>query len=591
MKRNSTNIKSTGNLSLVSCMNTWLILFLFVLPFNLVANNTNTEYASVKNNITSDVDYGEYLWNAIGIKNYKAVVVGGDFSLDFVASAPLTYNHQTGGGFYDDRTIGRDKDVVESLEGGDFQCGDRVTYLTAITVKSTASGTQTIELDYSFLAASTGQRGVALGEILLVQVNAGDPGMIDTGESATATLNGGYPGTITGVKFVKPTTLTGTVTVTGLNPGDKIIVRMDVLIECEIPSSPTGNLQGTITAGRVVIPPILSKKDATISVGKQTVPFKNVNLIGQGGCTLNDFTDVCEGEIQDYTASSTASTTATYTWALTGNAVFVDGLGATISNPGNSVTARVKATAPSGTTGCYKVTVTVSADQHSSVVCCDLVTVNAIPPAPTVSLTEPTVSICGTSTLGTVTVNCPLNPASSPAIYQYSNDGGTTWQTSPIFGSIAASAGFSVTVRRIGTTCVSAATNCTNYASRTCSTPSITSCSLDPCPINGTASIQSQSSSLLKGVEPTKIDESVSAYPVPFRGKTTVEFKLAKSERYEVNLYDMRGNLIKQLKSGKAKAGELQQIEVDGQGLPEGMYLVRMVNGKGSQTVKLLKKD
>ncbi|HTH07890.1 MAG TPA: hypothetical protein VL916_18555, partial [Ilumatobacteraceae bacterium] len=60
---------------------------------------------------------------------------GGEYSLDFVASAPTTYDHTTGGGAYDDRTIGVNKDVVESLEGGDFDCNDIVTFLTRITRK------------------------------------------------------------------------------------------------------------------------------------------------------------------------------------------------------------------------------------------------------------------------------------------------------------------------------------------------------------------------------------------------------------------------------------------------------------------------
>ena len=57
---------------------------------------------------------------------------GGDFSnTDFVAAAPYTYDHSTGGGAYDDRTIGDYNDVVEQLEGGQFACGDIVTYLAA----------------------------------------------------------------------------------------------------------------------------------------------------------------------------------------------------------------------------------------------------------------------------------------------------------------------------------------------------------------------------------------------------------------------------------------------------------------------------
>ena len=52
----------------------------------------------------------------------RAFADGGDFSLDFTAAAPLTYDHTTGGGAYNERDVGRDKDIVESLEGGDFAC-------------------------------------------------------------------------------------------------------------------------------------------------------------------------------------------------------------------------------------------------------------------------------------------------------------------------------------------------------------------------------------------------------------------------------------------------------------------------------------
>src|ERR687892_1692457 len=86
---------------------------------------------------------------------------GGDFSLDFVAAGPFTYDHDTGvGGEFADRTISKTDGVVESLEGGDFECGDKVVYFTEITVDAGASGEQDIELDYEFLAEPTGQPGV-----------------------------------------------------------------------------------------------------------------------------------------------------------------------------------------------------------------------------------------------------------------------------------------------------------------------------------------------------------------------------------------------------------------------------------------------
>jgi hypothetical protein len=99
------------------------------------------------------------------------------------------------------------------------------------------------------------------------------------------------------------------------------------------------------------------------------------------------------------------------------------------------------------------------------------------------------------------------------------------------------------------------------------------------------------SSNLIEQKKQARIDDGVMAYPVPFSHKATVEFRMSNTEKYEVNLYDMKGSLIKQLKSGKAKAGELQQIEVDGHKLPEGMYLVRLITSNGAKTVKLLKKD
>ena len=45
----------------------------------------------------------------------RQLLSGGDFSLDFVAAAPFTYNHATGGGAYDDRTIGNPQDIHDEI--------------------------------------------------------------------------------------------------------------------------------------------------------------------------------------------------------------------------------------------------------------------------------------------------------------------------------------------------------------------------------------------------------------------------------------------------------------------------------------------
>ena len=60
---------------------------------------------------------------------------GGDISIDFVAAGPFSYDRTTGiGGQYDGRIIDKNTGVVESLEGGDFNCGDIVVFFDAITV-------------------------------------------------------------------------------------------------------------------------------------------------------------------------------------------------------------------------------------------------------------------------------------------------------------------------------------------------------------------------------------------------------------------------------------------------------------------------
>jgi hypothetical protein len=201
----------------------------------------------------------------------SALAGGGDFSLDFTAAAPLTYDHDTGGGTYDQRVVGRDKDIVESLEGGDFACGDTVSFLTQIRVAAGAVGAQTIRLRFEFTAHATGQQGIALvdnGPGLDAFMNyVGDTGISDDGGSvANASLEGiSGPGV-----FTKPTIFFREVDVTDLEAAEKTVLRTDVLIACN-GASPTGNMQARLVSAKTIAP----AEDA-INVGDQTIPFKRV---------------------------------------------------------------------------------------------------------------------------------------------------------------------------------------------------------------------------------------------------------------------------------------------------------------------------
>lgn len=224
-----------------------------------------------------------------------AFAVGGDFQLDFTAAAPYTYDHTTGGGAYNDRTVGKDFDIVESLEGSDFKCGDTVSYLTQISVDDAALGSQTIEVDYEFLADTTGQSGVALADVTHVGINYGcvmngagagiscdgstlprpegvDIGNGDDGDSvAQLTFEG-----LTAPVFSKAAKLQASIQVDGLEAGETVVLRTDVMLACDPGSNPTGNLQADLISADVLVP---SSGDTTIGAGNQTIPFKQIGDI------------------------------------------------------------------------------------------------------------------------------------------------------------------------------------------------------------------------------------------------------------------------------------------------------------------------
>ncbi|EAZ89108.1 SdrD B-like domain-containing protein [Crocosphaera chwakensis] len=205
---------------------------------------------------------------------------GGNISIDFIAAAPFTYDHTTGGGAYNDRTIGKTLDAVESLEAGDFECGDIVTYFVVISHDgaSNTDDPHTIEVDLSFLANTTGQRGVSHHEITYVGVNYGpvqngagpngvDTGNIDDGGSIAYLVSQA----INGTEFQPGATLDATIRVTDIEAFEQIVVRVDTLLDCDPGTTPTGNLQADTQAARVVS---RSSGTPTINVGNQTIPFK-----------------------------------------------------------------------------------------------------------------------------------------------------------------------------------------------------------------------------------------------------------------------------------------------------------------------------
>jgi hypothetical protein len=197
-------------------------------------------------------------------------------------------------------------------------------------------------------------------------------------------------------------------------------------------------------------------------------------------------------------------------------------------------------------------------------------TVNAVPgstPTPVVVVTS--YPDCSSST-GSLEVKYLVSnvPTAYSSDYEFKNDGFdlTNWQNSATF-TFTPGKGYNIKVRRkADTTCErSVSCNAENTSNRTG---------------NNVQSTETQINA---------IDKKLKAYPIPFYDKVTLKFTSEKNENYVVNLYDLRGNLVKQLKAGNAKAGEITVVEMDGRKLSESLYIARKVSRSGVETVKLLK--
>jgi len=68
-------------------------------------------------------------------------------------------------------------------------------------------------------------------------------------------------------------------------------------------------------------------------------------------------------------------------------------------------------------------------------------------------------------------------------------------------------------------------------------------------------------------------------YPNPFNPTTTIAFFLPEAGDVTLEIYNLKGQLVKQLIDEKKSAGK-HTIEWDGQNAASGIYLTRLISGK-----------
>lgn len=78
-------------------------------------------------------------------------------------------------------------------------------------------------------------------------------------------------------------------------------------------------------------------------------------------------------------------------------------------------------------------------------------------------------------------------------------------------------------------------------------------------------------------------------FPNPVTEQATVEFSLAQPLAYSLELYDGTGRLIRHLAGGTSEEGKPCRYQLDSRQLPAGIYLIRLVTGKTTQSFRLTK--
>lgn len=79
-------------------------------------------------------------------------------------------------------------------------------------------------------------------------------------------------------------------------------------------------------------------------------------------------------------------------------------------------------------------------------------------------------------------------------------------------------------------------------------------------------------------------------YPNTFSDRTTIAFSVEKEQNFALEVYDVRGALVKKIDMGVAKAGQMYEYELDGRHVAEGLYFARLSTNAGVQTIKMLLK-
>ncbi|AKQ46904.1 hypothetical protein TH63_16720 [Rufibacter radiotolerans] len=104
-----------------------------------------------------------------------------------------------------------------------------------------------------------------------------------------------------------------------------------------------------------------------------------------------------------------------------------------------------------------------------------------------------------------------------------------------------------------------------------------------------TSTTTTQSVSVAAPELSAKPQAKLTSYPNPFTDQTTIEFTFDKDEDYNLVVYSANGALVKNLKSGKARANTPVQVTWGDNSYNVGVYFIKLVTTNGVQTVRVVR--
>ncbi|WP_424494679.1 DUF4082 domain-containing protein, partial [Salinimicrobium sp. GXAS 041] len=84
------------------------------------------------------------------------------------------------------------------------------------------------------------------------------------------------------------------------------------------------------------------------------------------------------------------------------------------------------------------------------------------------------------------------------------------------------------------------------------------------------------------------VENQLKIFPNPFEDFATLSFVPKDEGEYMVRLYDSKGTFLRIIEQGKSFPGVEKQVAINGEGLPEGIYLVQLQNSNILQMFRLV---